>query len=151
MRQPFGHGFFIGGAVANAMIATGGRLPGGHWRTRPDADVEVFDGGHSALYPKPDGRYTFDKLSSVFISGNSTRDDAPDHIRIQRRVPRELAEMWQWMCTAGVYEVPDDAPTEGEVDLRVNYTNCVQCGATTAKGGRLTPPEGGDEPMYRNT
>ncbi len=151
MRQPFGRGFFIGGAVANAMVATGGRLPGGHWKTHPDAEVEVFDGGRSALYPKPDGRYTFDKLSSVFISGNSTRDDAPDHIRIQGRVPRELAEMWQWMCPAGVYEVPEDAPAHGEVDLIVNYTNCVQCGATSAKGGRLTPPEGGDGPLYRNT
>jgi electron-transferring-flavoprotein dehydrogenase len=65
MRQPFGRGFFIGGAVANAMIATGGRLPGGHWKTHPDAEMEVFDGGHSAVYPKPDGRYTFDKLSSA--------------------------------------------------------------------------------------
>jgi len=116
MRQPFGRGFFIGGAVANAMVATGGRLPGGHWKTQSDAEVEVFDGGRSAVYPKPDGRYTFDKLSSVFISGNSTRDDAPDHIRIQRRVPRELAEMWQWMCPACVYEVPEDAPADGEVD-----------------------------------
>jgi electron-transferring-flavoprotein dehydrogenase len=151
MRQPFGRGFFIGGAVANAMVATGGRLPGGHWKTQSDAEVEVFDGGRSAVYPKPDGRYTFDKLSSVFISGNSTRDDAPDHIRIQRRVPRELAELWQWMCPAGVYEVPEDAPADGEVDLIVNYTNCVQCGATSAKGGRLTPPEGGDGPQYRNT
>ncbi len=133
MRQPFGRGFFIGGAVANAMIATGGRLPSGHWKTHPDAEAEVFDGGHCAFYPKPDGRYTFDKLSSVFVSGNSTRDDAPDHIRIQRRAPRELADMWQWMCPAGVYEVPEDAPADGEVDLIVNYTNCVQCGATTAR------------------
>jgi electron-transferring-flavoprotein dehydrogenase len=134
MRQPFGRGFFIGGVITNAMVATGGRFPGGHWKTPPDADVEVFDGGRSDTYPKPDGHYTFDKLSSVFISGNSTRDDAPNHIRIQRDVPRELAQMWQWMCPAGVYEVPEDAPAEGNVDLIVNYTNCVQCGATTAKG-----------------
>ena len=33
----------------------------------------------------------------------------------------------------------------------VNYTNCVQCGAITAKGGRLTPPEGGDGPLYHIT
>ena len=41
-----------------------------------------------------------------------------------------------WMCPAGVYEIPDDAPAEGEVDVIVNYTNCVQCGAITAKGGQ---------------
>ena len=51
-------------------------------------------------YPKPDGKYTFDKLSGVFLTGNATRDDAPSHIRIQKRVPREVAEAWQWMCPA---------------------------------------------------
>ena len=43
------------------------------------------------------------------------------------------------------------ARPSGEVDVIVNYTNCVQCGAITAKGGRLTPPEGGDGPLYQNT
>ena len=61
-------------------------------------------------------------------------------------VPRELAETWRWMCPAGVYEIPEDAPAHGDVDVIVNYTNCVQCGAITAKGGRLTTPEGGDGP-----
>ena len=64
-------------------------------------------------------------------------------------LPRELAETWRWMCPAGVYEIPEDAPEHGPVDVIVNYTNCVQCGAITAKGGRLTPPEGGDGPLYQ--
>ena len=57
------------------------------------------------------------------------------------------------MCPAGVYEVPEDAPraTASHVDLIVNPSNCVQCGAITAKGGRLTPPEGGDGPVYQVT
>ena len=59
-------------------------------------------------YPKPDGKTTFDKLSSVFASGNATRDDAPNHIRIQEKVPLEVALMWQNMCPAQVYEVPDE-------------------------------------------
>ena len=42
-------------------------------------------------------------------------------------------------------------PAERDVDVIVNYTNCVQCGAITAKGGRLTPPEGGDGPLYTIT
>jgi len=151
MKQPFSKGFFVGGLVANAMLASGGRFPGGHWRTTPDADHRMFDGGRSKSYPKPDGKYTFDKLSSVYISGNATRDDAPNHIRVEKQVPRRLAETWAWMCPAAVYEIPDDAPEDGPVDLVVNYTNCVQCGAITAKGGRLTPPEGGDGPLYRNT
>jgi electron-transferring-flavoprotein dehydrogenase len=55
------------------------------------------------------------------------------------------------MCPAAVYEIADDAPTQGNVDVTVNYTNCVQCGAITAKGGRLTTPEGGHGPSYRQT
>ena len=70
---------------------------------------------------------------------------------MQKHVPRELAETWRWMCPAGVYEIPDDAPEHGDVDVIVNYTNCVQCGAITAKGGRLTTPEGGDGPLYQIT
>ena len=53
------------------------------------------------------------------------------------------------LCPAGVYEIPEDAPAHGDVDVIVNYTNCVQCGAITAKGGRLTTPEGGDGPLYQ--
>jgi electron-transferring-flavoprotein dehydrogenase len=151
MKQPFRRGFFVGGAITNAMVATGGRFPGGHWETEPDAAAPMVVGTRAASYPRPDGELTFDKLSSVYISGNATRDDAPNHIRVRRRVPRELAETWRWMCPAGVYEIPDDAPERGDVDLIVNYTNCVQCGAITAKGGRLTVPEGGDGPLYRLT
>ncbi len=150
MKQPFQRGFFVGGAIANAMIATKGRFPGGRWPNHPDADAPVHVGGRSRRYPKPDGRYTFDKLSSVFITGNATRDDAPNHIRVAKNVPREVAEAWAWMCPAGVYELGEDAPAEGTVELIVNYTNCVQCGAITAKGGLLTPPEGGDGPLYQN-
>jgi electron-transferring-flavoprotein dehydrogenase len=151
MKQPFRRGFFVGGAITNAMVATRGRFPGGHWETERDADAAMVVGPRAASYPRPDGTLTFDKLSSVYISGNATRDDAPNHIRVQRRVPRTLAETWRWMCPAGVYEIPDDAPADGDVDLIVNYTNCVQCGAITAKGGRLTVPEGGDGPLYRLT
>ncbi len=50
-----------------------------------------------------------------------------------------------------MYEISEDASESGAVDVTVNYTNCVQCGAITAKGGRLTPPEGGDGPLYQIT
>src|SRR5690348_1973416 len=150
-RQPFQKGFLQGGPLVNAMIATKGRFPGGRWSWHRNDDKPMFIGDTKDSYPKPDGKYTFDKLSSVYITGNATRDDAPNHIRVQKDVPREVAETWVWMCPAGVYEIPDDAPEKGNVDLIVNYTNCVQCGAITAKGGRLTPPEGGDGPLYTQT
>jgi electron-transferring-flavoprotein dehydrogenase len=161
MRQVFSKGFFVGGAIANVMEASGGRLPPGHFKTHDDATVDVFIGERNKKYPKPDGKYTFDKLSSVFASGNATRDDAPNHIRIQKNVPVELALMWENMCPAQVYAVPDEVKErlakngsglEGElVEVEITPSNCVQCGAITAKGGRLTPPEGGDGPNYQQT
>jgi electron-transferring-flavoprotein dehydrogenase len=150
-RQPFSKGLIRGGPLVNLMIATKGRFPGGRWTIHRNDVQPMFIGKTSKSYVKPDGKYTFDKLSSVYISGNATRDDAPNHIRVHKHVPREIAETWRWMCPAGVYEIPDDAPQEGPVDVVVNYTNCVQCGAITAKGGRLTPPEGGDGPLYQIT
>ena len=149
-RQPFSKGFFIGGPLVNLFIATKGKIPVRLPWHRQD-ERPMFIGKTSKKYPKPDGKYIFDKLSSVFITGNATRDDAPNHIRVQKHVPREIAETWKWMCPAGVYEIPDDAPETGDVDVIVNYTNCVQCGAITAKGGRLTTPEGGDGPLYQQT
>ncbi len=161
MRQPFSKGFFVGGAISNAMLITKGRFPGGHWETHDDATVPVFIGDRDKVYPKPDNELTFNKLDSVFLSGNATRDDAPNHIRIANPVPLEVALMWQNMCPAQVYEVPEEeleaARVDGRLDgkklvkVKVTASNCVQCGAITAKGGRLTPPEGGDGPNYQLT
>jgi electron-transferring-flavoprotein dehydrogenase len=150
-RQPFQKGFIKGAPLVNLAIASKGKLPPGRMEWHRNDAKPMFVGNTAKGYPKPDGKYTFDKLSSVFITGNATRDDAPNHIRVRKNVPRELAETWRWMCPAGVYEIPEDAPEHGNVDLIVNYTNCVQCGAITAKGGRLTTPEGGDGPLYQIT
>ncbi len=150
-RQPFRRGFIRGAPLVGLAIATRGLLPTGRLRWRRDDERAMFIGETSTRYPRADGAYTFDKLSSVYLSGNQTRDDAPNHIRIQREVPVALAQTWVWLCPAGVYEVAEDARRDGTVTVTVNYTNCVQCGAITAKGGRLTTPEGGDGPLYRLT
>src|SRR4051794_5230658 len=152
-RQPFQKGFVWGGPIVNLAIATKGKLPPGRWSWHRNDDKPMFVADTAEKYPKPDGKYIFDKLSSVFITGNATRDDAPNHIRVQKHVPREIAETWRWMCPAGVYEISDEDLESGkpDVDVIVNYTNCVQCGAITAKGGRLTTPEGGDGPLYQLT
>ena len=153
MRQPLSKGLIFGGVMGSLMVATKGAFPGGHWKNEPDAEVPVEVEGAAKKYPKPDNKYIFDKLNSVFLSGNATRDDAPNHIRIQERVPRELAQTWVSMCPAQVYEIPDDQLESGAetVDVHVTPSNCVQCGAITAKGGRLTLPEGGDGPLYQET
>ena len=153
MRQPLSKGLIFGGVMGSLMVATKGAFPGGHWKNEPDAEVPVEVDGAAKKYPKPDNKYIFDKLNSVFLSGNATRDDAPNHIRIQERVPRELAQTWVSMCPAQVYEIPDEELESGAetVDVHVTPSNCVQCGAITAKGGRLTLPEGGDGPLYQET
>jgi electron-transferring-flavoprotein dehydrogenase len=150
MRQPFGKGLVVGGAIANLAIASKGRLPRKDIPTHQDTEQSIVSTNRSASYPAPDGQLTFDKLSSVFASGNRTRDDQPNHIRIQTKVPRELAEMWVRLCPAQVYEIEEeDGP--GTVRVALAPSNCVQCGAITAKGGRLTPPEGGSGPEYTLT
>ena len=150
MRQAFGRGFWLGGALAGAMTASRGAFPPGNARTEADAEQELIRTDRASGYPAADGKLTFDKLSSVYLSGNRTRDDAPNHLRVRERVPRELAELWTRMCPAAVYEVGDEAG-DGEVRLDVTPSNCVQCGAITAKGGRLTPAEGGAGPEYKLT
>ena len=150
MRPAFGRGFWLGGAMAGAMTASRGAFPHGDAKLEPDAEQELIRTDRAKRYPAPDGKLTFDKLSSVFLSGNQTRDDAPNHLRVRDRVPPEVAELWARMCPAAVYEVGDDAG-DGDVELAVTPSNCVQCGAISAKGGRLTPPEGGSGPEYKLT
>lgn len=152
MKQPFHKGFLMGGAIVNLMEATGGKFPGGKWDVHADSSADLFLGGKSKEYPAPDGQLTFDKLSSVFASGNKTRDDQPDHIRVEKQLPRSVAVGYVSMCPAAVYELAEGVSADGDPDevvtLHVAPSNCVHCGAITAKGGRLTPPEGGSGPEY---
>jgi electron-transferring-flavoprotein dehydrogenase len=144
MRAAFGRGFYVGGALAGAMTASKGKFPPRNLTLEADADAELIRTDRAKSYPAPDGKLTFDKLSSVFASGNKTRDDQPNHIVIQREVPRDVADLWERMCPAQVYEATDSG-------VEITPSNCVQCGAITAKGGRLTPPEGGSGPEYTLT
>jgi electron-transferring-flavoprotein dehydrogenase len=150
MRPAFQFGFVRGSMLAGAALNSLGKFPPRDLKVEADAEVPVFVDGASRFYPTPDGKLTFDKLSSVYLSGNKTRDDAPPHIRVQPRVRREVAEAWVHMCPAQVYEISGDASPAGNVvEVEVTASNCVQCGAISAKGGRLTPGEGGSGPEYR--
>jgi electron-transferring-flavoprotein dehydrogenase len=150
MRGVFGRGFVVGGALSSIMTVSRGRISVGRMRTERDDEQPIVRGGRAAAYPVPDGKRTFDKLSSVFASGNRSRDDQPNHIRIAERVPEDVAVMWAHLCPAQVYEVgPSNG--DGTVQVLLSPSNCVQCGAISAKGGRLTPPEGGSGPEYTLT
>jgi electron-transferring-flavoprotein dehydrogenase len=149
MRPAFAKGFWLGSALAGGAYASFGKMPPKDQSLERDADVDLITTDRAKFYPVADGKLTFDKLSSVFASGNKTRDDQPSHIRIETRVPRDVAQMWSRLCPAHVYEVGEE--DAGKVVVHVTPSNCVQCGAITAKGGRLTPPEGGSGPEYTKT
>jgi electron-transferring-flavoprotein dehydrogenase len=143
MRQVFKHGLVVGGALAGAMTVTKGRFPGGRVDVGKDADHALLDTKMPAV--SADGAHTFDKLSSLFESGNRSRDNQPNHLRVATDVPEVVGNMWIRMCPAQVYEWHEEA---GKKVLFINATNCIHCGAINAKGGRLTPPEGGSGPEY---
>lgn len=147
MRQVFQGGFVKGFVLAGLMTLTKGLFPGGRVGSHHDYEKEMFIGSDTS-YPKPDGKLTFDKLTSVYESGNRTRDNQPDHIRIVKDVPEVIGEAWINMCPAQVYEWDESA---NEKVIRTDPSNCVQCGAITSKGGRLLPPEGGGGPEYKET
>lgn len=147
MRQAFqGRGLFKGSLLAGLMTVTGGAFPGGLFKTKADKEQPLFLGEQT--YPKSDGKTTFDKLSSAYASGNRSRDKQPNHIQIHTQPSNIVGESWINLCPAQVYEWKEEA---GEKKLFINPTNCVHCGAITAKGGRLTPQEGGSGPEYTET
>jgi electron-transferring-flavoprotein dehydrogenase len=133
-------GFYLGGAKAGLMTLTKGAFPGGMVKSHTDAEVERRSRPAEPFVP--DNKLTFSKLDAVFKAGNATRDDIPPHLVVAENVPPAVAELYQHMCPAGVYEKQGDK-------LVVNAPNCVDCKATDVIGPRWTPREGGSGPRYR--
>jgi electron-transferring-flavoprotein dehydrogenase len=134
-------GFYLGGIEAALMTVTRGAFPGGRIASEPDAEIPRVPVPAEPF--TPDGRLTIGKLDAVFKAGNATRDDIPSHLIVgEGEKPPELAEFYQHLCPAGVYE------RQGE-RLVVNAPNCVDCKATDVLGPRWTPREGGSGPRYR--
>jgi electron-transferring-flavoprotein dehydrogenase len=109
-------------------------------------------------YPKPDGKLTFDRLSSVFISNTNHAEDQPVHLTLKNpAIPVEVnlakyAGPEQRYCPAGVYEfVKTD---EGKDRLQINAQNCVHCKTCDIKDPTQNivwvTPEGGGGPNYPN-
>ncbi len=140
MRLAFKDGFYVGGLKAGLMSVTGGAFFGGKIDVPRDADV-AREIGSAPSYPA-DNKLTIGKLDAVFKAGNATRDDIPSHLIIGKDVPPEVAELYEHMCPAGVYERQGDK-------LVVNAPNCIDCKATDVLGPRWTPREGGSGPKYR--
>jgi electron-transferring-flavoprotein dehydrogenase len=123
-----------------------------HECLRPASDFKPI------AYPKPDGKLTFDRLSSVFISNTNHAEDQPVHLTLKNpNVPVEInlakfAGPEQRYCPAGVYEfVKTD---EGRDRLQINAQNCVHCKTCDIKDPTQNivwvTPEGGGGPNYPN-
>ena len=108
-------------------------------------------------YPKPDGKLSFDKLSSVFLSNTNHEEDQPSHLKLaDESIPLAknlplFNEPAQRYCPAGVYEVVESEA--GQV-FQVNAQNCVHCKTCDIKdpAQNITwvAPEGGGGPNYPN-
>jgi len=109
-------------------------------------------------YPKPDGKVSFDRLSSVFISNTNHEENQPPHLKLKDPQVEITVNMAlydapeQRYCPAGVYEIVRDAG--GEPRLVINAQNCVHCKTCDIKDPTQNivwvPPEGGGGPNYPN-
>ncbi|QPR86180.1 electron transfer flavoprotein-ubiquinone oxidoreductase [Aeromonas hydrophila] len=108
-------------------------------------------------YPKPDGRLSFDKLSSVYLANTSHDEDQPCHLKLQdETIPVAVnlptwAEPAQRYCPAGVFEI---LGSESLPHLQINAANCIHCKTCDIKDPSQnivwTPPQGGSGPNYPN-
>ena len=123
-----------------------------HLYLKPAAECKPIE------YPKPDGKLTFDRLSSVFISSTNHSEDQPAHLTLKdASVPvnvnlAKYAGPESRYCPAGVYEFVDDEARQGAKRLQINAQNCVHCKTCDIKDPTQNitwvTPEGGGGPTY---
>lgn len=133
------------------------------------ADYETLEpaSDHTKIdYPKPDGKLTFDRLSSVFLSNTNHAEEQPAHLKVADLDLQAKSELGKFAgpssryCPAGVYEWVDgdgNAITDGNSEnakFVVNFQNCVHCKTCDIKDPNQninwTPPQGGEGPVYPN-
>ncbi|WP_278442139.1 electron transfer flavoprotein-ubiquinone oxidoreductase [Pseudomonas oryzihabitans] len=136
----------------------GGALPFTlHDRRMDHTCLKKADEAPRISYPKPDGKLSFDKLSSVFLSNTNHEEDQPVHLKLRDPsipIAQNLPlydEPAQRYCPAGVYEVVRDG---GEPRFQINAQNCVHCKTCDIKdpAQNITwvAPEGSGGPNYPN-
>jgi electron-transferring-flavoprotein dehydrogenase len=151
-------GFLLGG-LDMWMNQLGIGLPFTLGHAKTDAAATEPAAQHKPIaYPKPDGKISFDKLSSVFVSNTNHEENQPSHLKlVDPNIPIAVnlplyAEPAQRYCPAGVYEVVDaDA---GGKRFQINAQNCVHCKTCDIKDPSQnivwTVPQGGGGPNYPN-
>ncbi|HXC11860.1 MAG TPA: electron transfer flavoprotein-ubiquinone oxidoreductase [Stellaceae bacterium] len=160
IRPSFRRGLWAG--LAYSALDTYVLRGAAPWTFRNHADHARLTPAREARrieYPRPDGRITFDRLSSVFISNTNHEEDQPPHLRL-RDPAKAIAVNYrlydspeQRYCPAGVYEiVQPDGP--GDPYLQINAQNCVHCKTCDIKDPKQNidwvVPEGGGGPNYPN-
>jgi len=111
--------------------------------------------------PKPDGKLFFDKLSSVYLTGTHHDEHSPNHLLVGNTdiCRTECAPKYKSPCThfcpANVYEMLPSSNNPNDLDLVINYTNCIHCKTCDIKcpfdNIDWTVPEGGGGPKYQET
>ncbi|MBB3889688.1 electron-transferring-flavoprotein dehydrogenase [Phenylobacterium haematophilum] len=154
-------GIVLGGA--DAMIANmfGGWSPWGTIKHgKSDAESTGLAKDYKPIvYPKPDNVFSFDKLSSVFLSSTNHDENQPAHLKLKDpsipvnvNLPR-YGEPARLFCPAGVYEVLYDEAGNNP-KFQINFQNCVHCKTCDIKDPsqniNWTTPQGGDGPNYPN-
>ena len=152
--------FGLWGGLANAAVdayVLRGRAPWTLHHPHPDNEgMQDADKAPRIEYPKPDGKLTFDKLSSVFISNTNHEENQPSHLTLMDP-SRAITVNWNRYrspetryCPAGVYEIV--GAEAGEPKLQINAQNCVHCKTCDIKDPtqniNWVTPEGGGGPVY---
>ncbi|SDU09128.1 electron transfer flavoprotein-ubiquinone oxidoreductase [Halopseudomonas salegens] len=138
----------------------GGKIPVTLRDTTPDyACMKKASEAEKIAYPKPDGKLSFDKLSSVFMSNTNHEEDQPVHLTLKDpNVPLDVNlpqydEPAQRYCPAGVYEIVTSEES-GEKKFQINAQNCVHCKTCDIKDPSQNinwiAPEGTGGPNYPN-
>jgi electron-transferring-flavoprotein dehydrogenase len=158
-KQWMSKGLYAGTAMVGIeQVLLGGRVPwtlhhrhADHERLRPAAEFRPID------YPKPDGKLTFDRLSSVFVSNTNHEENQPSHLTLKDpSVPVRInlatyAGPEARYCPAGVYEFVKEGGSER---LQINAQNCVHCKTCDIKDPTQNivwvAPQGGGGPNYPN-
>lgn len=160
IRPGFHKGFIMGMLRAAWETLTGGKFSGTLPYNHGDHEtLKKADEAPKIAYPKPDGVLSFDKMSSVFLSGTTHAEDQPAHLKLaDDSVPVAVnLKLYdapeQRYCPAGVYEIIRDAEGNNP-QLQINAQNCVHCKTCDIKDPtqniNWVPPEGGGGPKYAN-
>ena len=164
-KPAMGKGLWMGSVLVGIdQKLFGGKAPFTLHTTKPDHAYTEPAKQHTPIaYPKPDGQVSFDRLSSVFLSGTNHEENQPAHLTLKDAAVPVAVNLTYYAgpearyCPAGVYEYLDSAgnpvsqATEGAA-LRINAQNCVHCKTCDIKDPRQNivwvTPEGGGGPTY---